>query len=197
MRSYLFLAAAAAVIAHPPHDVKDLQKRDAEECAKAYTAILPALTEVPTPDSTLASLLVMQTDDCVLPMVTGSLAEEYTSYASKFSSWYMDVYSGYTDLLNACSDVPAVTSELGELGTITCSEISWPSETGSSGSKASSSVSKTISSASETGSSAAETESSTSSDKEENKAEGNAASSASVKTGLVFAMSVIAGILAL
>ncbi|KAM0545317.1 hypothetical protein ACHAPJ_011389 [Fusarium lateritium] len=196
MRSYLLLAAATAVIAHSSHDIKGFQKRDVEECAKAYTAILPALTEAPTPDSTLASLLVMQTDDCVLPMVTGSLADEYTSYASKFSSWYMDVYSGYTDLLNACSDVPEVTSELGDLGTITCSEISWPSETGSSASKASSSVSKTSSSASETGSSAAQTASSASSDKEENKDEGNTASSASVKTGLVVAMAAVAGILA-
>ncbi|KAF5640046.1 uncharacterized protein FTJAE_4593 [Fusarium tjaetaba] len=142
MRSAIILTVGATVVAASHPALERLEKRDAKECASVASSILPDLTAIPTPDSTLASFLAKQTDlmtvtdQCVIPAVTGSMAKEYTSYASKLSSWYIDQKDGISSLLEACSDVPEVSSRIADLketATI-CDKVTWAKETGSSSS---------------------------------------------------------------
>ncbi|KAF5707050.1 hypothetical protein FGLOB1_7133 [Fusarium globosum] len=142
MRSAIILTVGATVVAASHPALERLEKRDAKECASVASSILPDLTAIPTPDSSLASFLAKQTDamtmtdQCVIPAVTGSMAKEYTSYASKLSSWYIDQKDGISSLLEACSDVPEVSSRIAELketATI-CDKVTWAKETGSSSS---------------------------------------------------------------
>ncbi|KAF5724864.1 hypothetical protein FMUND_421 [Fusarium mundagurra] len=142
MRSAIILTVGATVVAASHPALERLEKRDAKECASVASSILPDLTAIPTPDPSLASFLAKQTDAmtitdaCVIPAVTGSMAKEYTSYASKLSSWYMDQKDGISSLLEACSDVPEVSSRIASLkeeATI-CDKVTWAKETGSSSS---------------------------------------------------------------
>ncbi|KAF9774457.1 hypothetical protein IL306_007535 [Fusarium sp. DS 682] len=140
MRSAIILTVGATVVAASHPALERLEKRDAKECASVASSILPDLTAIPTPDPSLASFLAKQTDAmtmtdaCVLPAVTGSMAKEYTSYASKLSSWYMDQKDGISSLLDACSDVPEVSSRIASLkdSATICDKVTWAKETGSS-----------------------------------------------------------------
>ncbi|KAL2680362.1 hypothetical protein Neosp_007959 [[Neocosmospora] mangrovei] len=181
MRFYQLLAVATAVAAAPAPE-GGLDERDLQECAKVATSILPKLTEVPTPDASLSSWivrqtdLVTQTDECVIPHVTGDMAKEYSSYASELSSWYGDIAKGYSSLLEACSDVPEVQSQIDSVTAeaTLCSSVRWASETGS----ASSSDSKESGSAS--------------SDSKDD--DDNAASSAPIRVGMAAAAALVAGV---
>lgn len=141
MRFYHLLAVATAVAAHPAPE-GGLSERDLQECYKVATSMLPKLTAVPTPDPTLSSWimsqtdLVTQTDECVIPHVTGSMAKEYSSYASELSSWYGEQVKGYSSLLDACSDVPEIKKQLESItqAATMCSSMRWASETGSASS---------------------------------------------------------------
>ncbi|KAF4964494.1 hypothetical protein FSARC_7596 [Fusarium sarcochroum] len=173
MRSAIILTVGATVVAATHPALERLDKRDAQECASVAQDILPELTNIPTPDGSLASFLASQTqvasqtDTCVIPEITGSYAKEYTSYISKLSSWYDDQKEGLSSLIDACSDVPEVKSQI-ESATkdaSTCDKITWAKETGSS--------------------------SSSSDDKKDG---GNAAGVNSVKAGIVVAVAGIAGV---
>ncbi|KAM0424391.1 hypothetical protein ACHAPT_010311 [Fusarium lateritium] len=175
MRFYHLIAAATAVAALPAPE--DLDKRDAQECYKAATSMLPKLTAIPTPDATLSSWLmrqtqlVTQTDTCVIPEITGSMAKEYSSYASKLSSYYDGAVDAYSSLLDACSDVPEINKELESItkGASFCTEMHWASETGSA----------------------------KSSDSKDSKDDDNAASGAPIKVGIVAAVAAVAGLFVL
>lgn len=181
MRSAVILAIGATVVAATHPSLERLEKRDLEECASVAQDLLPSLTNIPTPDSSLANFIAKQTqvatvtDPCVIPAVTGSLAEEYTSYASKLSSWYADQKEGLSSLLEACSDVPEVSSEIAsasELATI-CDTVTWAKETGSSSSSSSSD----------------------SSDDNSDDDSDSAAGMKTVKAGIIVAVAGIAGVL--
>jgi hypothetical protein len=185
MRSAIILTVGATVVAASHPALERLNKRDAKECAAVATSILPALTEIPTPDSSLASFLAKQTqiatttDQCVIPEVTGSLAKEYTSYASKLSSWYVDQKDGISSLFEACSDVPEVSSQIESVkkyATI-CDKVTWAKETGS----------------------ASTSDSSSSDDKSDSdkKDAGNAAGVNSIAASIVVAVAGVAGVLML
>ncbi|KAF4338022.1 hypothetical protein FBEOM_8123 [Fusarium beomiforme] len=188
MRSAIILAVGATVVAASHPALERLEKRDAKECASVASSILPDLTAFPTPDSSLASYLAKQTDlvtmtdACVIPAVTGSMAKEYTSYASKLSSWYLDQRDGISSLLEACSDVPAVSSQVASLkaSATICDKVTWAKETGSSDSSSGD--------ATKTDASAKSTESS---DK------GNAAGVNSIKATAVVAVAGLAGVMML
>ncbi|RSL97225.1 hypothetical protein CDV31_013133 [Fusarium ambrosium] len=183
MRFYQLLAVATAVAAAPAPE-GGLDERDLQECYKVATSLLPKLTEIPTPDATLSSWimkqtnLVTQTDECLIPHVTGDMAKEYSSYASELSSWYGEAVDGYSSLLDACSDVPEIKSQLESIteSATLCTSMKWASSTGS----ASSSDSK---------------DSSDSSDDKDD--DDNAASSAPIKVGVAAAVAVLAGALML
>ncbi|KAF4998897.1 hypothetical protein FGRMN_2828 [Fusarium graminum] len=175
MRCAIVLAVGATLVAAHPA-AEHLDKRDAEACASVAQKILPDLNSIPTPTGSLESFLAKQTqfatmtDSCELPAVTGSLAKEYTSYASQLSSWYMDQKSGLSSLLDACSDVPEVKSQIDAVtktGTI-CDKVTWASETGSASSK-----------------------------DDDKKGDDSAAGSNSIKAGIVVAVAGVAGVMML
>ncbi|KAH7237080.1 uncharacterized protein BKA55DRAFT_543714 [Fusarium redolens] len=184
MRSAIILTVGATVVAASHPALERLEKRDAKECASVASSILPDLTAIPTPDSSLASFLAKQTDvmtmtdACVLPAVTGSMAKEYTSYASKLSSWYMDQKDGISSLLDACSDVPEVSSRIASLkeSATICDKVTWAKETGT---------------ASSSSDDAKSSDDSKSSDK------GNAAGVNSIKAAAVVAVAGLAGVMML
>lgn len=175
MRSAIILAVGVAVAAATHPALERLDKRDEKECASVAQKILPGLTDIPTPTGALETFLATQTqfssmtDQCEFPSVTGSLASEYTAYASKLGSWYNDQVEGLSSLEKACSDVPEVMSEIDAVkktGTI-CDKISWAKETGSSSSK------------------------------DGEKKDDNAAGSNSIQAGIVVAIAGIAGVMML
>jgi hypothetical protein len=177
MRSAIILAVGVTVVAATHPALERLNKRDEQECASVAQEMLPGFTDIPSPTGALESFLATQTqfasmaDQCEFPAVTGSIASEYTAYASKLGSWYNDQKEGLSSLEEACSDVPEVMSEIDAVkktGTI-CDKISWAKETGSSSSKE---------------------DDSKSDDK-------NAAGSISIQAGIVVAIAGIAGVMML
>ncbi|KAJ4267142.1 hypothetical protein NW762_003241 [Fusarium torreyae] len=173
MRSAIILTVGATIVAATHPALERLEKRDAKECASVAQEILPDLTNIPTPEGSLASFIASQTqiasqtDSCVIPAVTGSMAKDYTSYVSKLSSWYDDQKAGLSSLMDACSDVPEVKSEIDSITKTasTCDKFTWAKETGSS-----------------------------SSSSDGKKDGGNAAGMNSVKAGIVLAVAGIAGV---
>jgi hypothetical protein len=178
MRSAIIIAVGATVAAASSPVVK----RDAKECASLAQEFLPKLTELPTPDSSLLSFiaskteLVTFTNSCEFPHVTGTMAKEYSSYVDKLSSWYKDQVSDVNELMNACSDVPEVKSQLDSLTSdgALCSDLSWAKETGSASSS-----------------------SDDDKDDDSKKDEGNAAGLNTVAAGIVVAVAGIAGVMML
>ena len=127
----LLVAGAAAV---------PLEERDLAECGDVAMELLPALTNIPTPDLSLASFIVEQTqlasatDPCEIPAVTGESASDYSSYMSEVSSWQIAHTDDLNSLIDACSDVPEIASSLEMLpgGFTICTEVTWASPTGGS-----------------------------------------------------------------
>lgn len=123
-----FLALAFATVASAT-----LAPRDAQECADSATKVLNELDDLPTPAETLVSFLAQQTqwatvtDACKIPAVTGSIAPDYSSYMSELSSWYGDHTKDVADFIDACTDVPEVSSQLAELPAqlTACSSLEW------------------------------------------------------------------------
>ncbi|SPJ85730.1 uncharacterized protein FTOL_11513 [Fusarium torulosum] len=180
MRSAIILAVGVTVVTAIHPALERLNKRDEKECASVAQEMLPGFTDIPSPTGALESFLATQTqftsmaDQCEFPAVTGSMASEYTAYASKLGSWYSDQKEGLSSLEKACSDVPEVMSEIDAVkktGTI-CDKISWAKETGSSSSKDDNS-------------------------KSDEKKDGNAAGSISIQAGIVVAIAGIAGVMML
>ncbi|KEY67586.1 hypothetical protein S7711_08259 [Stachybotrys chartarum IBT 7711] len=135
VQKLLLLAGVSAVaLAGTP------SKRDIEECMSLAEGMLPDLLTLPTPDDSLASFIAEQTqlatatDACVIPAVTGSMAEEYSSWASDLSSWQVARTDDLSSLYSACTDVPEISSSLAAspaMATI-CDEITWESPAASS-----------------------------------------------------------------
>ncbi|KAH7114148.1 hypothetical protein B0J13DRAFT_656432 [Dactylonectria estremocensis] len=146
MRSAVLLAAGAAIVAatHPTRD--RLEKRDAAECSSVYLELLPDVLNTPIPGSSLAEFIGTQTQavgvnvPCEIPAITGSFAEEYTSWASEMVSWYSHRKEAVSILLAACSDVSEASDEL-EAATqyIASCDAQRASQTGSSSSSGGSS----------------------------------------------------------
>ncbi|KAM0244514.1 hypothetical protein ACHAP5_006195 [Fusarium lateritium] len=179
MRSAIILAISATVAAATLPVFDGLNKRDEKACASVVQEILPGLTAIPSPTGSLESFLATQTqiatmtNPCEFPAVTGSMASEYTAYASKLGSWYNDQIEGLSSLEKACSDVPEVMSEIEAVkktGTI-CEKVSWAKETGSSSSK--------------------------DDDSKSDEKEDNAAGAKSIHAGMVLAIAGVAGVMML
>ncbi|KAF7553033.1 hypothetical protein G7Z17_g3887 [Cylindrodendrum hubeiense] len=119
-----------------------IDERDTAECSSVALSLLPSLIDVPTPDSSLVDFLASQTqvatatDPCQMPAITGSMADEYSSYFSDLFSWYDEHTAEFSSVLAACSDVPAIKSQLDILpeSVTSCSKITWASATGNSAS---------------------------------------------------------------
>ncbi|KAH7020469.1 hypothetical protein EDB80DRAFT_882504 [Ilyonectria destructans] len=112
-----------------------LDERDLAECSSVAIALLPSLIDVPTPDASLASFIAEQTsfatetNPCAIPAVTGSMGDEYTSWISDVSTWYASHTAEFSSLLSACSDVPAIKSQLDVLpeAVTACDSLVWES----------------------------------------------------------------------
>lgn len=178
MRSAMILTVGATVVAASHPALENLHKRDAKECASVGSSILPQITDFPRPDKSLQSFLATQTaemtvtDKCVIPEVTGSMSKEYSSYASKLSSYLVEAKDNISKFEKACSDVPEVSSIIKELkSTATiCDKVTWAKETGSSSSDSKS---------------------------DDKKDGGNAAGTNSIKAGVVVAVAGLAGVMML
>lgn len=143
MRSqYIALASAGlAAATHPALEpLANLNKRDEQACLKAATEWLPTFTDVPEPPAGLQEYAQTQTqvltitDPCVVPHVTGDMADEYTSYISELSSWYDEAQDGISSILKACSDVPAISEQLASVteSVTLCEKLTFADETGGS-----------------------------------------------------------------
>jgi hypothetical protein len=125
------LAGAAGALAATP------VKRDEAACQAVVVSIIPVLTALPTPADDLVSFLAGQTetpsitDACVVPAVTGSMSDEYSSYMSSLVSFADGISDEIQALITACSDVPEITSSFAALGatlpTAACDEYTWES----------------------------------------------------------------------
>ncbi|CAI6093210.1 unnamed protein product [Clonostachys chloroleuca] len=137
------LAAAvsgAAAAAQPPAPTAVLDERDTAACASAALKYGPGLLDLPTPKNTnILTLTGSATKSCEIPAVTGTLASEYSSYWSQFSSWHKEHVTDISNLVKACSDdltslMSGVTFDSSVLEQTSCSSLSWPSQTGGSSS---------------------------------------------------------------
>ncbi|KAF7561029.1 hypothetical protein G7046_g3109 [Stylonectria norvegica] len=140
MRGQFLLLAGAATFAAANPVVEIFEKRNTADCQAAYTKYAPQITgDIPTAGDKLSSFIAHQTqigtasitDPCMVPAVTGSMADEYTSYVKKLESWYKDEADALSSLIDACSDVPEVSAQLAEVTLTACSEFTWQSATGS------------------------------------------------------------------
>ncbi|KAF5583631.1 hypothetical protein FPCIR_8965 [Fusarium pseudocircinatum] len=61
-------------------------------------------------------------DPCKLPIITGSSAEEFSEWASDWTSWQAEYVSEYRIVWEACSDDPAIT-DLVPVGPDACSTL--------------------------------------------------------------------------
>ncbi|KAF5572771.1 hypothetical protein FPANT_12834 [Fusarium pseudoanthophilum] len=61
-------------------------------------------------------------DPCKLPVITGSSAEEFSEWASEWTSWQAEYVSEYRVVWEACSDDPAIT-DLVPVGPDACSTL--------------------------------------------------------------------------
>ncbi|KAF5616767.1 uncharacterized protein FTJAE_12914 [Fusarium tjaetaba] len=61
-------------------------------------------------------------DPCKLPIITGSSAEEFSEWASEWTSWQAEYVSEYRVVWEACSDDPAIT-DLVPVGPDACSTL--------------------------------------------------------------------------
>ncbi|KAH6884216.1 hypothetical protein B0T10DRAFT_135850 [Thelonectria olida] len=140
--SNLSLFVSALAISFTTAEPAAPEKRDAQECSTAVIGALPALNAIPTPDSSLQTFLAQQTqwttitDTCVVPAVTGSLADDYTSWMRSFESWISEHKPELSSAFDACSDVPAVQAQLSSYGltgaaTQFCDEYTYLNAAGS------------------------------------------------------------------
>ncbi|KAH6983520.1 hypothetical protein BKA56DRAFT_348857 [Ilyonectria sp. MPI-CAGE-AT-0026] len=120
-----------------------VDERDLQECSSVAINLLPSLIDVPTADSSLLNFIAGQTqlatatDPCVFPAVTGSMADEYSSWVSELVTWYSSHTADISSLLEACTDVPEVKSQLDSSipdQVTLCDKLTWASETGSASS---------------------------------------------------------------
>jgi hypothetical protein len=129
-----------------------VEQRDLAECTDYAMSVFPSLTEFPTPDMSLVDFIAEQTElaaitDCEIPQVTGSLAEEWTSYMSELISFQSANSDILESLVEVCSDVPEISSAMGDLPPMTvCSDYTWLGN-GSGGSGGSKTKTDTVTSA--------------------------------------------------
>lgn len=109
MRSYQLLLITAAARSSATNIG---EKRDPDECSSVVTAFRNIMTDFPTADSAISTLLSAQThlathtDDACVPTITGdsSVAAKYTSWMSELCNWGAMHTSEYSELFSACSD---------------------------------------------------------------------------------------------
>ena len=122
-------ASAYELPLHPAHMVRavNLQARDTPACTEAASTLLPKVTDYPEPPKDVQDFLltadVTVTDACELPEVTGSIGEEFSSWASEYSAWQSDHVSDFRELWHACSDVPEVAAAIPTHTTEACSSF--------------------------------------------------------------------------
>ncbi|KAM5363583.1 hypothetical protein ACJA88_013453 [Fusarium oxysporum] len=76
-----------------------------------------SFTGIPAPPMDMSELgvsfalgsLYNTQDPCKLPVITGSSAEEFSEWASEWTSWQAEHVSEYRVVWEACSDDPAIT----------------------------------------------------------------------------------------
>jgi hypothetical protein len=120
--SHLSLLVSALAISFTTAEPAELEQRDLLECSSAVVDALPALSAIPTADSSLQSFIAKQTqwatvtDPCVVPAVTGSMADDYTSWAKSLESWVSEYKPELSSAFDACTDVPEVQAQLSSYG---------------------------------------------------------------------------------
>lgn len=115
-------------IALPKRSIPLLFRRDSSECEAAATTFVQNIDvdSLPTPDAQLIQGLesyysenTEATDTCSVSF-TGALSSEYAVYTSGLSSWVEEHSSDLKNFLQACTDVPEISSSLAQrLGSCT------------------------------------------------------------------------------
>ena len=121
-------ASAYQLPLHPTHVARavNLQARDTPACTEAASTLLPKITSYPEPPEDVVDFLatadITVTDACQEPEITGSIGQEFSSWASEYSAWQIEHISDFRALWSACSDVSEVAEVL-PTGTDACSSI--------------------------------------------------------------------------
>ncbi|KAL2679146.1 hypothetical protein Neosp_009907 [[Neocosmospora] mangrovei] len=88
------------------------------------------MTGAPVPDVALSELAVSfaigeyhnTQDPCQLPVVTGSAAEDFSEWASSWTSWQSKNIPGYREIWTACSK-ESLVEDIVPVGTNVCSKL--------------------------------------------------------------------------
>lgn len=88
------------------------------------------MTGAPVPDVALSELAVSfaigeyhnTQDPCQLPVVTGSVAEDFSEWASSWTSWQSKNIPGYREIWTACSK-ESLVEDIVPVGTNVCSKL--------------------------------------------------------------------------
>jgi hypothetical protein len=113
------LTSTTLAAQHPPQPAQvaaAIQARGTIECLSVATSVLPKWTDIPIPPATLASYfgtaVSTETDSCKVPTVTGAVGTVYSQYMSSISSWTSKHFDEIRSLVQLCSDVPEVASQI-------------------------------------------------------------------------------------
>ncbi|KAM5375812.1 hypothetical protein ACJZ2D_005868 [Fusarium nematophilum] len=109
-------------------------------CASVLRSLQPQMTDAPVPDMAISSLAasfalgsLYNTDDpCELPVVTGSEAEMFSEWASKWTEWESDHIPEYQEIWTACSDEPLIVDTI-PVGPEVCPNLASKIKGGSGG----------------------------------------------------------------
>lgn len=204
MRSTHFLVAGASVVVASTNPALNnlIEKRDTQECVSVAQDMLPGLRDVPTPSEDLATFIASQTqfatitDPCLIPAVTGSLADEYTSWASSLESWYSEKADDFSSLIDACKDVTEIQSQLQSASSLAaiCPTLKWEGAAATATGTAATTASNTATGVDRP----ANTPGSNSDDNDDDSDQviDSAANGASIKTGLAVVAAAVAGVFA-
>ncbi|KAI8716787.1 hypothetical protein NCS52_00973100 [Fusarium sp. LHS14.1] len=86
-------------------------------CQRVLSSVVAKMTGAPAPDVAISELAVSfaigeyhnTQDPCQLPVVTGSEAEDFSEWASSWTSWQSRNIPGYREIWTACSKETTTT----------------------------------------------------------------------------------------
>lgn len=125
---------ALATSTNPEH----IFKRDLKECtSKIQKWNDESNNQPPKTPTQLASVYQGQagatvTGACVYPTVTGSLADAYSSYVTKYVGWYDNQLDVFEDMTKACKGVSEASAAMKTIKpkATTCEKFHWASASG-------------------------------------------------------------------
>lgn len=134
----LFVYIIATVTLAASSDPEHLFKRDdLKKCTSSINKWNDQSNSQPPKAPTALSSISQDrqptvTHPCVYPTITGSLADTYSSYVTKYVGWYDNQLDIYQDMTKACKGVKEASSALknAKPPATTCDKFHWASESG-------------------------------------------------------------------